>query len=327
MQERRRITVIINPASGINRDAEATIRAFFDSHTDQFDAHIYLTQASGDATRLAAQGVREGSALVAAYGGDGTQMEAAVGLIGTDVPLLMLPGGTANVMAVDLGIPVTLDAALALALHPEPSIRLIDMGRIDNDYFLLRAGIGYEAEMSANAARGEKSKKGRWAYFENALRKLRDLQPSQYILTIDGETYVRRGITCMICNSSSIGVPNLRFAHNASVSDGLLDVIVIRNMQPGTILKTMYHIVRSFFPGEPGRGVHLDHWQGRQVTVQMKNRQFVARDGEPLKRSKRVSAHIVPGAVHIIVAAPPPAPMTDDTEAHHADPDRNPTPV
>jgi YegS/Rv2252/BmrU family lipid kinase len=298
----KRIVAIVNPASGVNRSALDSIQAFFETHRDNLEATIHLTQASGDAQRFAQQAVADGVDIVAAYGGDGTMMETAAGLLGSTVPMLMLPGGTANVMSIDLGIPTTLEDALRLLLNPDAQVRSVDMGMIDNEHFLLRAGIGYEAEMSASAKRGEKSKRGRWAYVENAFRKLRNLRPVQYILTVDGETYVRKGVTCMICNSSSIGIPNLRFVYNGDVSDGLLDVIVIPNMQPGTLLKTLFHIFRSvaFDPTVAG-GIHIDHWQAKEVTVQMKERQFVARDGEPFKRTRRVTAHIIPQAVQVVV--------------------------
>ncbi|MDX2137523.1 MAG: diacylglycerol kinase family lipid kinase [Chloroflexota bacterium] len=293
---------IVNPASGVNRSALDSIQAFFAAHRDTLESIIHLTQASGDAKRFAEQAVADNVDIVAAYGGDGTMMETATGLMGSTVPMLMLPGGTANVMSIDLGIPTELEDALDLILNPDAQVRAVDMGSIDNEYFLLRAGIGYEAEMSASAARGDKSKRGRWAYVQNAFRKLRNLRPVQYVLTVDGETYVRKGVTCMICNSSSIGIPNLRFVYNGDVSDGLLDVIVIPNMQLGTLLKTLFHIFRSVVtdPTVQG-GTHIDHWQGKEVTVQMRERQFVARDGEPFKRTKRVSAHIIPQAVYIVV--------------------------
>jgi YegS/Rv2252/BmrU family lipid kinase len=303
-QSRRQIAFIVNPASGVNRSAVETIQAFMAEQKTHLASELHLTKADGDATRFAQAAVARKVDLVAAYGGDGTMMEVATGLMGSDVPMLMLPGGTANVMAVDMGIPVVLEDALALALVHPPTLREVDMGVIDNEHFLLRAGIGYEAEMSASAERGEKSKRGRWAYVENALNKMRKLRPSQYILTIDGEVHVREGITCMICNSSSIGIPNLRFVHNGSISDGYLDVIVIRNMHPSTLIRTIFHILRSTLPSEESGAAHVDHWQAKEVTVQMKRRQFVARDGEPMKRSKRVSAHIIPSAVKIIIPAP-----------------------
>jgi YegS/Rv2252/BmrU family lipid kinase len=313
----KRICVIVNPASGINRDALDTIKQFFDSHRDVFNYALHETHASGDASRFAAQAVADKVDLVAAYGGDGTMMEVAIGLMNSDVPLLMLPGGTANVMAVDLGVPTNLQQALEMCLNPQLETRRVDMGEVDSEYFLLRAGIGYEAEMSARAARGEKSKKGRLAYVENALFLLRNVRSTSYILTIDGETHVRSGITCMICNSSGIGIPNLRFTYNSDVSDGYLDVIVLRNLRPDTLLRTLYHIARSLVPGAKISGsVHVDHWQAQHVTVQMKNRQFVARDGEPLKQSKRVTARIIPGALLIAIqpqSAPPKTESPDES--------------
>ncbi len=325
MTEKRRVTFIVNPASGINRSALDIITAFLETHADQLDSTVHLTEASGDATRFAKEAVRRGVDLVAAYGGDGTMMEAAAGVMHSSTPLLMLPGGTANVMAIDLNIPTRLEDALALALSPELTTREVDMGSIDNEVFLLRAGIGYEAEMSAQAARGDKSKKGRLAYFENALRLLRTLRPTSYILTIDGETHVRPGITCMICNSSGIGIPNLRFTYNSDVGDGLLDVIVIRDMRAGTLLKTFYHILRSLLPNPTENGgVDVDHWQAKQVTVQMKHRQLVARDGEPLKRSKRVSAEVIPAALRIVV---PPNTVPAETESVDESLDRDQTPA
>ncbi|MBE0689610.1 MAG: NAD(+)/NADH kinase, partial [Anaerolineae bacterium] len=288
-----RICVIANPVSGVNRAALDVIEDFFAAQLN-LDYRMLLTQGSGDARRFAEEAVSDGYDLVAAYGGDGTMMEAADGLRGTNVPFAMLPGGTANVMSIDLGIPQDLDGALALIMNPDHEVRMVDMGCIDNQNFLLRAGIGYEADISAGAGRAEKKKRGRWAYFENALRKLGHVIPSKYVITVDGETYVQRGITCMICNSGSIGIPNLRLVQNGTVDDGLLDVIVIRNLRPDTILRTLFQIVRSIFPGHGESNGDSDHWQWREVTVMMKRRQLVAVDGEPFKRSKRVSAHIIP---------------------------------
>jgi len=309
-----RICVIVNPVSGSNRAALDVIEDFFAAQPN-LDYRLLLTQGSGDARRFAKQAVSDGYNLVAAYGGDGTMMEVADGLRGSNVAFALLPGGTANVMSIDLGIPQDLEGALALAINPEHGIRMVDMGCIDNQYFLLRAGMGYEAELSASAARADKSSRGRWAYVENALRKLRHLLPSRYVITVDGETHSLRGITCMICNSSSIGIPNLRLMPNGSVDDGLLDVIVIRNLRPGTILRTLFQILRSVLPIHHDNPGGDDHWQGREVTVITKRRQLVATDGEPLKRAKRVSAHIVPHALAVVV--PPEQSPTAEAEPLH----------
>ena len=171
--------------------------------------------------------------------------------------------------------------------------------------------------MSASVDRSEKLKSGRWAYVRNAIRKLRNLRPVQYVITIDGEVHVQRGITCMICNSTSIGIPNLRLVSASDVSDGLLDVLVIHNVRPATIINLMIDILRGILPGAKDGETQNTHWQGKEVTVELSRRQLVARDGEPIKRAKRVSAHVVPQALKVIVPA-----ITLETTIEHLDRDQ-----
>lgn len=299
--KRRGVCVIANPVSGVNRSAMEQIQTYMAAHP-ALDVTFRTTEAAGDAKRFAKEAASTGVDIVAAYGGDGTMMEVADGLRGTNVPLLMLPGGTANVMAVELGIALNLDQSLALLEDPNRATRVVDMGLIDNDPFLLRVGIGYEAEATAATARSEKKKAGRIAYWKNALRKLRGLRPTKYKITVDGKLHIHSGITCLICNSSNIGMPGLKLVTETDVSDGRLDVIVIDSMQPGSILRVMANIIAGALPVKASPQL-IAHWQGREVTVETKHRQLVARDGELMKRAKRVSAHVVPGALHVIVPA------------------------
>lgn len=299
--QRLRVCVIANPVSGVNRTAMEQIQAYMAAH-QALDVTFRTTEAGGDARRFAQEAASTGVDIVAAYGGDGTMMEVADGLRGTGVPMLILPGGTANVMAVELGIALNLDQSLALLGDPTRTVRIVDMGQIDSEPFLLRVGIGYEAEATAATARSEKKKAGRVAYWKNALRKLRGVRPEKYKITIDGKLYVHSGITCLICNSSNIGVPGLKLVTETDVSDGLLDVIVIDSMQPGSILRVLINVFAGSLPIKSPPKL-IAHWQGREVTVETKHRQLVARDGELMKRAKRVSARVVPGALHVIVPA------------------------
>lgn len=315
-EQQLRVCVIANPVSGVNRTALERIQAYMAEHP-ALEVVFRTTQAGGDARRFAQEAASSGTDIVAAYGGDGTMMEVADGLRGSNVPLLILPGGTANVMAVELGIALNLEQSLALLSDPTRMTRIVDMGQIDNEPFLLRVGIGYEAEATAATARSEKSKAGRLAYWRNALRKLRGVRPVKYKITVDGTLYVHSGITCMICNSSNIGVPGLKLVTDTDVSDGLLDVIVIDSMQPGSILRVLLNIVVGALPVKSPPQL-IAHWQGREVTVETKHRQLVARDGELMKRAKRVSARVISGALHVIVpaaAVPASAPVQERTDA------------
>lgn len=300
--EIKRLRVIVNPVSGTNREALDTIKKLLDAHGG-LEYEISLTENGGDATRFAQEAAKAGVDAVVVCGGDGTVMETADGLRDTSVPLVILPGGTANVMSIELGIPQTLGAAFALMWDDTRILRAVDMGSIDNTYFFLRAGIGYEAEISATAPREEKKRWGRLAYFRHALRKIRSTRPVRYTLTLDGKTVVTRGVTCMICNSGNIGLPNLKLAAPVDVSDGLLDVIVIRSLHLGEAFKVIGSTLGSILPFLKSKPPLIEHWQAREITVEMKRRQMVAYDGEALKRAKRVSAHAVPGAVQVLVPA------------------------
>ena len=228
-----RVCVIANPASGINRTALEQIQAYMAAHP-ALEVTFRTTEAGGDARRFAQEAARAGVDVVAAYGGDGTMMEVADGLRGTGIPMLILPGGTANVMAIELGIALNLDQSLALLVDPTRTVRIVDMGQIDQEPFLLRVGIGYEAEATAATARSEKKKAGRVAYWKNALRKLRGIRPAKYKITIDGNCKFQR-IPAYL-HFEQYGVPGLKLVMKQT-SRWVAGCDRIDSMQPWSILR------------------------------------------------------------------------------------------
>ncbi len=108
----KRVHVIVNPASGKDQPILHTLNSVF--HAAGIDWDIYVTKAGGDAQRLAAEAVHAGADAVAVYGGDGTVAEVAAGLFHSEMPLVVLPGGTTNATGHSLGIPVDLAEAAAL---------------------------------------------------------------------------------------------------------------------------------------------------------------------------------------------------------------------
>ncbi len=98
----KRVRVIINPAAGQDEPVLGILNSVF--HPAGVEWDVAITLKAGDAKRFAQQAVEEGIEVVAVYGGDGTVAEVASGLIGSEVPLAIFPGGTANVMSVELGI-------------------------------------------------------------------------------------------------------------------------------------------------------------------------------------------------------------------------------
>lgn len=258
----RRIHVIMNPVSGLNPAPPEALEALLLKSGLHYQLHV--TAKDGDAMAFAQAAIAAGADVVAAYGGDGTVMEVAHGLMDSSVPLAILPAGTANVMSVELGIPQTLEAALTLAFGNNAAVRAVDMGRVNEDrYFMLRVGIGLEADMTQKAEREEKKRWGKLAYIIATLRAIRDSRSARYKITIDGKRYRARGVSCVICNSGNVGLPNMSLAPEISPSDGLLDVIIFRGTDPGTIFSlfrsafsTVFQHLRRVGQRSPiGRGV------------------------------------------------------------------------
>jgi diacylglycerol kinase (ATP) len=293
----KRIHVIVNPAAGQEKPILATLNKVF--HPAGVDWEVKVTKKEGDARRYAQEAVVAGVDAVASCGGDGTVMEVASGLVGSEVPMAILPGGTANVMSVELGIPFDFALATALICSDQQEIKKIDMGRIDDQYFLLRAGTGFEAALVQGAPRESKDRLGNLAYILSALQALANPKVAHYTLTLDGKQIQVEGITCMVANSGNIGQPGLTLASNIDVSDGLLDVLVIRSGDLGSILS----VVASMVTKNEQVAQPLQHYQAQQIRIETDPVQDVQADGEILGNTP-VEIKVLPHAVRVIVPKP-----------------------
>ena len=189
------IHIIINPAAGKNEPVLAMIN---DAVKDSgLKWEIRVTAKSGDGFKFAQEAVREGVDAVAAYGGDGTMMEVAGALMGTDVPLVILPGGSANVLAKELNIPMDLKEAVGL-IHLNPhEIKAVDVGQYGDLHFITGISLGFVADLVKGADRKTKNKFGIFAYFISAMSVAKKLKLMQYDLKIDGKEYSAKGLTCV----------------------------------------------------------------------------------------------------------------------------------
>ncbi|NCC31900.1 MAG: DUF1269 domain-containing protein, partial [Chloroflexia bacterium] len=185
----KRVKVIINPASGVERPILRPLNRILKEAPFTWD--IALTHRSGDAQRLAAHAALDGYDAVMIYGGDGAVMEAASGLTGTGVPLAIIPGGTGNVMSVELGIENNIETAAALLTRDEIPVRDIDMGEVGEQRFALRVATGYEARYVKETTRESKERLGKLAYALTAIQQ--DLELVRYKLVIDGEEVETEG--------------------------------------------------------------------------------------------------------------------------------------
>jgi len=289
----RKIHVVINPASGKPQPILHTLNKVFRAAGVDWD--ISLTKQSGDAERFARQAAENGYAVVAAFGGDGTVMEVSRGLFGTSVPLAILPGGTANLMAVELGIPKNLEQAATIAANPESLLRWIDAGAIGETTFLLRVGTGFPARKVAYADRKMKDRWGLMAYTISAVKALGNSPKAAYRLTIDDREVECETPACQVYNAGNMGTPGVTAAKNIDVSDGLLDILALRE----TVLAGLLN--RGAYSAERASEEELFyHWQARKITIEADPPQPVQVDGE-VGWSTPVSVQVIPRAVSVIV--------------------------
>ena len=288
----RIIRVIANPGSGQPKPVMHTLNSVFRMAGVDWD--IVLTHASGDAEKYAREFVEDGVDVVAAFGGDGTVMEVARGVMGSEVPMAILPGGTANLMSVELGIPKDLANAAEIAVNPASAIKSVDVGDMNGTLFLLRVGLGIAAQKVELADREMKDRYGILAYSIAALKAMKDASQVKYYFNLDGMEVEEEGVTCLIDNAGNFGVSGFRASEDISVFDGLLDVILIRDKSFQTLVAVGKSVASSSATQDM---VH--HWQAKEITIEADPPQSIQVDGE-IGWETPINIKVVPGAVKVI---------------------------
>jgi YegS/Rv2252/BmrU family lipid kinase len=219
-----RAAVVVNPTKhGDLETLRADVTAAMSDH-GWSDPLWMETTAEDPGEGQARAAVAAHADLVLACGGDGTVTACAAGVAGTGIPLGVLPAGTGNLLARNLGLPLDLDSALAAALTGTD--RPLDMGTANGRPFVVMAGIGFDAKMLDGTSERLKKRLGWLAYALSALRHLRD-RPVRVRLRADGGPPVRRRASGIIVGNVGWlqgGVPLLP---DAEPDDGRLDVLVL----------------------------------------------------------------------------------------------------
>lgn len=303
----KRVQVIINPAAGQNTPVLSTINDVFQPLKIDWD--VSITKQAGDARAQAQAAVQNGVDVVAAYGGDGTIMEVASGLLGSDVPLAILPGGTGNVISIDLGIPADLGAACLLAVGEKSRIATIDCGQLNDRIFLLRLSVGLEAEMVETTSREAKDRYGIFAYLWSAVQNLRQPAVAHFKLTLDGQEIETDGITCIVANSGNLGLTGINLLPTVKIDDGLLDVIVVQQASLtalfeilGSVLGIRETQVLDASAETVDRQLQqaLHTWQAREITIITTPSRPIQADGEIIGEGI-VQCKVLPHALKVLV--------------------------
>jgi YegS/Rv2252/BmrU family lipid kinase len=295
-----RAAVIFNPVSGHIPAAQRT-RVIQDAFAaagvavDWFETTV--EDAGGEVT---AKAVRNGADLIAVSGGDGTVRACATGLAGSGVPMAILPSGTGNLLAVNLGVPRALKAAVEVALTGQR--RAIDVGMGDVHVagvpsFLVMGGLGFDAAMLLNTKKKLKRRVGNLAYVRSGLVELRYPQ-DEYTIAVDDDPPVTLRASCvLVANVGRIG-RDITVVHGALPDDGLLDVAVIRARSVGDWIQVAAQVTFRRRWGD----VRVATFRARRVRITSKGLHHLEYDGEvhhdPVNR---LTVEAAPGAVTVCV--------------------------
>ncbi|MDR1570625.1 MAG: diacylglycerol kinase family lipid kinase [Oscillospiraceae bacterium] len=225
--------LLINPVAGhgyAKRVAEQA-RKLIDARGVRFQ--IAYTERPGHASELSKKAADQGAGTIFVVGGDGTVIEAARGVVGSNTALAILPAGTGNDFRKSLGIPEHWREALDFALAHEP--RLVDAGTVNDRLFVNECGTGFDVMVLEYTMFSKRFLRGIAAYLYGVLRSIISYRPvALEIVREDGARERRRVTVFAVANGGWIG-GGMRVAPTANVRDGLLDVVIIGEKTPAKI--------------------------------------------------------------------------------------------
>lgn len=250
-----------------------------------------------DTARVLGKAVDDGTEAVIVAGGDGSVNVAIQSIAGTPVALGVIPTGTGNVWAREVGIPLDVRGATDVLLHGE--ILVADLGRANGRYFLAISGVGFDATVTRDMKATSKRRLGILAYVVAATVEALKLRGSETIISVGGLRLRRRILMVAVCNTRLYGAV-LRMAPEAFVDDGLLDVSVFYGKG---LWAKMRHPVKALF-GVHGSDPDVESFRTASLRVESRDYLPVQLDGDYFGTTP-VDIDVVPGALRVIVPRGP----------------------
>lgn len=283
--------MLINPISG-TRDKKG-ICDFTTSRLKEagIDIDIVHTQHKGHGAELARQAAQDCTDIVVVAGGDGTVNEVASALMHTDTALGIIPCGSGNGLARSLGIPMDFEGAVDIIARNRPYA--IDCGIAEGLPFFCTFGVGFDAVVTEKFSTGKR--RGKMQYVRSALLEFINFTPDNYAMEIDGEIYTEEALLIAVCNTAQYG-NNAYIAPRASLSDGLLDVTVIRN---GSILHQAMAGI-GLLSGQIDRNRYVDTFKAQEVKIIRLKDGPAQIDGEPLNLGRKINIKCQPSCLKVL---------------------------
>jgi diacylglycerol kinase (ATP) len=291
-----KVAVVRNPVSGRSRLASKWL-AIQESLQGMYgNVEYFETAGHGDATSLARGAVQNGAEIVLAVGGDGTITHVANGIIGTGATLGIIPSGTGNDLCRTLGIGTSAEGALEVLATGNTCA--IDVGKWTTDegegYFLNIAGMGFDAAVADRINRGFRHLHGTSAYLAAVVTTLVRFKARTLTVTVDGKSIQERIMLAAIANAKCYG-GGMLVAPMASVTDGMLDVVLVRKLGRLAFLTAFPRVFKGSHISHPA----VLHLEGKRIRLEPEDREPFLIDGE-LTPCRWAEIEVLPGALRVI---------------------------
>src|SRR5215207_11153469 len=261
---------------------------------DVGDVLWYEVPKSRKAPKKARKALEDGAELVLIWGGDGMVQRCVDALAGSRVPVAIIPAGTANLLAHNLGIPEDLEEAVRIAFHGRR--RSLDLGKLNGEHFAVMAGVGFDADMINDADRGAKDKLGRLAYVRSGLRHVRT-DASRVRIEVDGTEWFDGDASCVLLGNVGRITGGIPAFDDARPDDGWLEVGVAT---AGGTLQWARTLGRMAL-GRSENSPFVRITRARKVDVRLAAPTRYELDGGDRGEVRRVKARVVPGAITVCV--------------------------
>ena len=261
---------------------------------------VARTSAPGEGARLAREAASDGADLLITHGGDGTLMELAPVWYETGRPLGILPAGTGNRLADNLGIPWAPRDAADVILAARP--RAIDLGRIvtaeKTGYFAVCGGCGFDAEVMHRTSAATKRTWGVAAYVATAVGLAMDLPRAHLRVEADGQVLEREAVTVLLANCGEILPTGVPFSPNICYDDGVMDVFLLDAAGMAGAARIAWRLATG--RSEPDESVTLV--RAHRVKITSEPSMPAQADGEPCGRTP-LDAEMLAGALNVLAPA------------------------
>lgn len=256
----------------------------------------YEVDKSRKAPARARKAFDKGADVVFVWGGDGSVQRCIDALAGRGAVIAILPAGTANLLATNLGVPKDLHEAVRIGLHGER--RALDTGSVNGEHFAVMAGAGFDALMIKDADAGMKDRVGRVAYLWTGAKNLNTTRVKATV-DVDGKRFFRGSTSCVLIGNVSKVLGGIEAFDGAQPDDGLLELGVVTAKNPVQWTRTLGRV--AIGKGETSKFVHVT--RGKRFRIRLNRRFPYELDGGARPAVKNLRVRVHPASITICVPA------------------------